>query len=93
MARLAHIIALVLAALLLLGSGVSLAGPGKKGKDAQAGSVRVYRFDNLDVEGNVKTPQLMYFLKRIRKRFRSFRLPQQNFSRRILQAKEESDFL
>ena len=86
-------IAVLLAALFLLTSGTALAGPAKKGKGAQAGSVRVYRFDNLDVEGNVKTPQLMYFLKRIRKRFRSFRLPQQNFSRKILEAKEESDFL
>ncbi|MBW2699437.1 MAG: hypothetical protein JRF33_01350 [Deltaproteobacteria bacterium] len=64
-----------------------------KTKKPKAGSVRVYRFDNLDVEGNVKTPQLMYFLKRIRKRFRSFRLPKQNFSNKILKAKEEADFL
>ena len=56
----------------------------------QAGSVRVYRFDNLDVEGKVKTPQLMYFLKRIRSRFRSFRLPKQQFTKRIIESADES---
>ena len=59
--------------------------PGPKG---EAGSVRVYRFDNLDVEGRVKAPQLMYFLKRIRTKFRSFRLPRQNFSRKIIESKD-----
>jgi hypothetical protein len=61
-------------------------------KGQKAGSVRVYRFDNLDIEGHVKTPHLMYFLKRIKNKFRAFRLPRQNFSRRILQS-GDSDFL
>jgi len=58
----------------------------------KAGSVRVYRFDNLDIEGHVKTPHLMYFLKRIKNKFRSFRLPKQNFKKKILQS-EDADFL
>ena len=58
----------------------------------QAGSVRVYRFDNLDIEGHIKTPHLMYFLKRIKNKFRSFRLPKQNLTKRVIQSKN-ADFL
>jgi hypothetical protein len=58
----------------------------------KAGAVRVYRFDNLDIEGHVKTPHLMYFLKRIKNKFRSFRLPKQNFSKKIIESKD-GDFL
>lgn len=64
------------------------AGPKKK----KAGSVRVYRFDNLDIEGHVKAPHLMYFLKRIRNKFRSFRLPAQHFEKKIIQSRK-ADFL
>ncbi len=84
---------LLLASLILLSLIFAPDQAQAKTKKPKAGSVRVYRFDNLDVEGNVKTPQLMYFLKRIRKRFRSFRLPEQHFSKKILKAKEEADFL
>ncbi len=70
-------------------AGAKKPAPAPKG---EAGSVRVYRFDNLDVEGRVKAPQLMYFLKRIRSKFRSFRLPRQHFSRKIIDSRE-ADFL
>jgi len=58
----------------------------------KAGSVRVYRFDNLDIEGRLKTPHLMYFLKRIKNKFRSFRLPKQNFKKKVIDSKK-ADFL
>jgi len=76
--------------LLLLVVAVQLAlthpAPAAEKKKA-AGSVRVYRFDDLDIEGHVKTPQIMVFFKRIKKRFQSFRLPRQHFSRRIIENK------
>ena len=59
---------------------------------SKAGSVRVYRFDNLDIEGNVKNPHLMYFLKRIRNKFRSFRLPEPKFTKDVIETKS-ADFL
>jgi hypothetical protein len=59
---------------------------------SKAGSVRVYRFDNLDIDGHVKTPHLMYFLKRIRNRFRAFRLPDQSFIKKTIETKN-ADFL
>ena len=70
----------------------ALGPPVLAGEKKKAGSVRVYRFDNLDIEGRVKTPHLMYFLKRIRNKFRSFRLPKQNFKKKIIESKDE-DFL
>jgi hypothetical protein len=60
--------------------------------EKKAGSVRVYRFDNLDIEGNVKTPQLLYFLKRIRNRFQLFRITEPTFKDKIMQTKS-ADFL
>ncbi len=73
----------------------SFSTPGEglaKSQKNSAGNVKVYRFDNLDVEGKVKAPQLMYFLKRIRSKFRSFRLPKQNFTKEIIEMKD-SDLL
>lgn len=79
---------LILAALSLALSPVSSSAKDKK----KAGSVRVYRFDNLDIEGRLKTPHLMYFLKRIKNKFRSFRLPKQNFKKKVIDSKN-ADFL
>ncbi len=78
---------LLLVALSLALSPTSFAQDKKK-----AGSVRVYRFDNLDIEGRLKTPHLMYFLKRIKNKFRSFRLPKQNFKKKVIDSKN-ADFL
>jgi hypothetical protein len=61
-------------------------------QEQKAGSVRVYRFDNLDIEGNVKTPQLLYFLKRIRNRFNLFRITEPMFKDKIIETKS-ADFL
>jgi hypothetical protein len=61
-------------------------------QEKKPGSVRVYRFDNLDIEGNVKTPQLLYFLKRIRNRFHLFRITEPTFKEKIVQTKS-ADFL
>ena len=78
---------LLIAALSVALGPVSYASEKKK-----AGSVRVYRFDNLDIEGRLKTPHLMYFLKRIKNKFRSFRLPKQNFKKKVIDSKN-ADFL
>ena len=77
---------------LVLAAMMACAVPAVAKDKKQAGSVRVYRFDNLDIEGHVKTPHLMYFLKRIKNKFRSFRLPRQNFSKKILESRD-ADFL
>ncbi len=47
--------------------------PGKPGKPAEAKSaapkVKSYDFSALDIEGRLKTPQLLYFLKRMEAEF------------------------
>ena len=84
-------VALILA--LLLGAPPLEAAEPKKGAERkEAGAARVYRFDNLDIEGHVKTPQLMVFFKRVKNRFKSFRLPKQQFSQKTL-ADRDADFL
>jgi hypothetical protein len=85
--RLRTIFLLALASVLLMAVPATAKKPSK-----EAGSVRVYRFDDLDVEGRVKAPQLMYFLKRIRSKFRSFRLPKQKFTHKIIET-QHADFL
>lgn len=82
----------ILAAALLALPAAATAKDKKNDNHNKAGAVRVYRFDNLDIEGHVKTPHLMYFLKRIRNKFRTFRLPRQNFTRKVLRSKE-AEFL
>ncbi len=78
--------------LIVLTVFMALGTPAAAKDKKKAGAARVYRFDNLDIEGHVKTPHLMYFLKRIKNKFRSFRLPKQNFSKKILES-QDADFL
>ena len=78
--------------LLLIALSLALAPVSSAQDKKKAGSVRVYRFDNLDIEGRLKTPHLMYFLKRIKNKFRSFRLPRQNFKKKVIDSKN-ADFL
>jgi hypothetical protein len=87
------VLVIILAAIFLVQSPLLLAQDKKeKAKKEEAGSTRVYRFDNLDIDGHVKTPQLMYFLKRIKNKFRAFRIPKQNFKKRIIKSKD-AEFL
>lgn len=57
-----------------------------------AGAVRVYRFDNLDIRGKLKTPALMYFLRRIRNKFRSSKIETPDFTQKTIESKN-ADFL
>jgi hypothetical protein len=41
--------------------------------------VKVFRFSGLDVEGRLKSPQLLYFLNRLRAEFDRPRLPHRSF--------------
>ncbi|MBX3270615.1 MAG: hypothetical protein KF729_10155 [Sandaracinaceae bacterium] len=41
--------------------------------------VKVYRFSGLDLEGRLKSPQLLYFLNRMRAEFDRPRLPHRSF--------------
>lgn len=41
--------------------------------------VKVYRFSGLDISGRLKSPQLLYFLNRVRAEFDRPRLPHRSF--------------
>lgn len=43
------------------------------------GKVKVFRFSGLDVAGRLKSPQLLYFLNRLRAEFDRPRLPHRSF--------------
>lgn len=41
--------------------------------------MKVYKFEAVDVEGRMKAPQVIYFLRRVRKEFRAGRLGHRSF--------------
>lgn len=43
------------------------------------GKVKVFRFTGLDISGRLKSPQLLYFLNRLRAEFERPRLPHRSF--------------
>ena len=55
------------------------------------GKVKVFRFSGLDISGRLKTPQLLYFLNRLRTEFDRPRLPHRSFVPELVRsAKDES---
>jgi hypothetical protein len=54
----------------------SAAAPAGEAKQAK---VKVYSFSGLDVEGKLKTPQLLYFLNRIKAEFDTSTLDKRSF--------------
>ncbi len=74
--------------LMLLMLGCAAFCKEKKSKE----TLRVYRFEDLEIEGQSKNPALMYFLKRIRNQFRSSKLTSPDFTQRIIDTKN-ADFL
>ena len=49
------------------------------GETAKSPKVKVYSFSGLDVEGKLKTPQLLYFLNRIKAEFDTSTLDKRSF--------------
>jgi hypothetical protein len=49
------------------------------GESAKSPKVKVYSFSGLDVEGKLKTPQLLYFLNRIKAEFDTSTLDKRSF--------------
>lgn len=47
--------------------------------DASGERVKVFRFSGLDISGRLKSPQLLYFLNRLRAEFGRPRLPHRSF--------------
>ncbi len=54
--------------------------------------VKVMEFSGLDIEGQLKTPQMLYFLNRMRAEFGRPRLPHRSFMPELERSTKESTF-
>jgi hypothetical protein len=56
------------------------------------GGARVFKFSELDIEGRLKSPQLVYFLRRVRAEFAAGDLGHRSFLREMSETRKESSF-
>jgi hypothetical protein len=56
------------------------------------GGTRVYKFSELDIEGRLKSPQLIYFLRRVRAEFAAGDLGHRSFMGEMSESRKESTF-
>lgn len=56
------------------------------------GGQRVFRFGEVEVEGRLKTPQIVYFLRRVRAEFAAGDLGHRSFMRELGETKNEPSF-
>jgi hypothetical protein len=56
------------------------------------GGTRVFKFKELDIEGRLKSPQLVYFLRRVRAEFAAETLGHRTFLREMSETRKESSF-
>jgi len=79
-------------------------GPPASSKDAGAagggtvefktldGGTRVFRFGEVEVEGRLKSPQIVYFLRRVRAEFAAGDLGHRSFVRELSETRNEPGF-
>ncbi len=56
------------------------------------GGQRVFRFGEVEVEGRLKSPQIVYFLRRVRAEFAAGDLGHRSFMRELSETKNEPSF-
>jgi hypothetical protein len=56
------------------------------------GGTRVFKFKELDIEGRLKSPQLVYFLRRVRAEFGAQELGHRPFLREMSETRKEPSF-
>ena len=75
--------------------------PAAKASDKDAGVVeaktldggaRVFRFGEVEVEGRLKSPQIVYFLRRVRAEFAAGDLGHRTFMREMSETRNEPEF-
>jgi hypothetical protein len=69
------------------GSGFTVETKGK----GDAGS-RVFRFGEIDIEGRLRSPQLVYFLRRVRAEFAAGDLGHRSFMRELSDTRHDPNF-
>lgn len=85
----------------VLATPVAAAAPVVAGASTDAGVVEaktldggthVFKFSELDIEGRLKSPQLVYFLRRVRAEFAAGELGHRSFMREMSETRKESTF-
>jgi hypothetical protein len=56
------------------------------------GGARVFRFGELEIEGRLKSPQLVYFLRRVRAEFAAGDLGHRTFMRELSDTRQDPSF-
>ena len=56
------------------------------------GGTQVFKFKELDIEGRLKSPQLVYFLRRVRAEFGAQELGHRSFMREMSETRKEPSF-
>jgi hypothetical protein len=56
------------------------------------GGTHVFKFSELDIEGRLKSPQLVYFLRRVRAEFAAGELGHRTFMREMSETRKEPTF-
>jgi hypothetical protein len=56
------------------------------------GGTRVFKFTELDIEGRLKSPQLVYFLRRVRAEFAAGDFGHRTFMREMSETRKEPSF-
>ena len=56
------------------------------------GGIKVFRFGELEIEGRLKNPQLVFFLRRVRAEFAAGDLGHRSFLRELGETKDDSNF-
>ena len=85
----------------VLAAPIAAAGPTVAGSSSDAGVVEaktldggthVFKFSELDIEGRLKSPQLVHFLRRVRAEFAAGELGHRSFMREMSETRKESTF-
>jgi hypothetical protein len=68
------------------------AGAVVEAKTVGDGGTHVFKFSELDIEGRLKSPQLVYFLRRVRAEFSAGELGHRSFMREMSETRKEGSF-
>ncbi|MGH7270898.1 MAG: hypothetical protein ACREJ3_10755 [Polyangiaceae bacterium] len=67
-------------------------GAGVSESKTPGGGAHVFKFSELDIEGRLKSPKLVYFLRRVRAEFSPQDLGHRSFMREMSETRKESSF-
>jgi hypothetical protein len=56
------------------------------------GGAKVFRFGELEIEGRLKNPQLVFFLRRVRAEFAAGDLGHRSFLRELSETRQDPNF-